>query len=66
MDNNLYGVSIHTDNISKEQVKLAHENGLMVIIWGVSNKSENEEAILKNADFIETDALKNLIYQLEP
>ena len=65
IDNNLRGISIHTDNITKEQVKLAHDNGLYVIIWGVNSNSENEEAILKNHDLIETDALKNLIKLLD-
>ena len=65
IDNDLRGISIHTDNISKEQVKLAHENGLYVIIWGVNSNSDNKEAVLKNPDFIETDALKNLIDLLD-
>jgi len=64
INNGLYGISIHNDNITKEQVKIAHENGLYIIIWGVNKSSKNEEAILKNPDIIETDALKNLIKTL--
>jgi len=65
VNNGLFGISIHNDNITKDQVKIAHENGLYIIIWGVNQSSENEEAILKNPDMIETDALKNLIKLLD-
>lgn len=65
VNNGLFGISIHNDNITKDQVKIAHENGLYIIIWGVNQSSENEEAILKNPDMIETDALKDLIKLLD-
>lgn len=63
--NGLYGISIHNDNITSEEVKIAHENNLRIIIWGVNNKTENEAAILKNPDMIESDDIKNLIDLLD-
>ena len=61
ISHDLHGISIHNDNITKEQVTIAHENGLYVIIWGVENSQENKDAVLKSPDFIETDDLKDLI-----
>ncbi len=52
---NLYGITLHTDYISTEQIKMAHENGLRVTLFGIGFKNKNVEAVLKSPDFIQTD-----------
>ena len=56
----LYGITISTRDITKEQIKLSHDNNLLVAIWNTHTKSENIEAIKKNPDFIQTDEVKSL------
>jgi glycerophosphoryl diester phosphodiesterase len=58
---NLSGLSISSDKITNEQVKMAHDDSLFVIIWSVKSSQENREAIQKNPDIIQTDKLENLI-----
>ena len=61
----LFGVTISTQNITKEQIKIAHDNKLLVAIWNTHSASDNIEAINKNPDFIQTDKVKNLIKLLK-
>lgn len=65
MENGYKGISISTDVISAEEVKLAHDNGLFVTIWGTSTKKKNEEAVRKNPDMIETDKVEDLVKLLQ-
>lgn len=58
--NNLYGISISNEIISKEQVANAHQNGIKVILWNVQTKSQNRKAIEKNPDYIQTDNVRSL------
>jgi glycerophosphoryl diester phosphodiesterase len=60
-DLDLYGITISTRDITKEQIKIAHENNLYVAIWNTHTNSDNIEAIKKNPDFIQTDNVKSLI-----
>lgn len=57
----LTGITISVDNISAEQVKKAHDDSLLITLWGVNSRSKNKEAIRKNPDIIQTDRLANLI-----
>lgn len=59
------GISIANERITKEQVQEAHDAGVFVILWDTANKKENQEAIEKNPDFIETDDLESLLKLLE-
>ncbi len=61
----LFGITISTRNITKEQIKIAHDNNLLVAIWNIHSKSDNVDAINKNPDFIQTDKVKNLIKLLK-
>ncbi len=61
----LQGITISTRSITKEQIKIAHDNNLLVAIWNTHSKSDNIEAINKNPDFIETDNVKYLIKLLK-
>tara|TARA_R110002072_G_scaffold273058_2_gene433343 strand:- start:7610 stop:8431 length:822 start_codon:yes stop_codon:yes gene_type:complete len=62
---NLYGITISKDNISKEQVKIAHDLGFFVTIWGPNSAKENKETVAKNPDMIQTDKLDQLINYLQ-
>ncbi len=61
----LPGIVIPNNRISKEQVALAHQKGIMVAVFNTFTKSSNMEAIDKNVDFIQADKLKHLIKVLE-
>lgn len=61
----LFGITISTRDITKEQIKIAHNNNLLVAIWNTHSESDNIEAINKNPDFIQTDKVKNLIKLLK-
>ena len=61
----LYGISISTKNVSKEQIEVAHENNFRITIWSVNSRKKNKAAVRKNPDFIQTDRLSHLISILE-
>jgi glycerophosphoryl diester phosphodiesterase len=58
---NLKGITMSNDEISKEQVSIAHANNRQVTLWNIHTENENIEAIEKNADHIQTDKLKHLL-----
>lgn len=62
---NITGITISKRDITKEQIKIAHNNNLMVAIWNTLSESDNIEAINKNPDFIQTDEVKNLLKLLK-
>jgi glycerophosphoryl diester phosphodiesterase len=53
--NDLYGISINNNSVSKTQIKTAHEHNVRVLIFGVKIKSGIIDAINKNPDIIDTD-----------
>jgi glycerophosphoryl diester phosphodiesterase len=57
----LQGLVISVDNISKEQVSIAHGNGFMICVFNTHSNNRNIEAINKNVDIIQTDNLKHLL-----
>ena len=61
----LFGITISTDKISREEIKIAHSNNLFVSIWNVNSKNENIAAINKNPDCIQTDKVKHLVNLLD-
>jgi len=62
---NLYGITISTEDITKEQIEIAHNNNLLVAIFNTHSKNKNVEAVKKNADFIQSDKVKHLIKLLK-
>jgi glycerophosphoryl diester phosphodiesterase len=56
----LYGITMNTNLISANQVKLAHQQGQRVTLWAVENKSDNMKAIRKSPDFIQSDNPRHL------
>ncbi len=61
----LYGITISTNDISKEQIQTAHEHNLWVTVWNTHSESDNKEAIRKNPDCIQTDKVKSLLKLLK-
>ena len=62
---NLYGITISTDIISKEQIEIAHAKNLRVAIWGLYTENDNIEGIRKNPDYMQTDKVEDLLDLLE-
>ncbi|MDP2385548.1 MAG: glycerophosphodiester phosphodiesterase family protein [Bacteroidota bacterium] len=58
---NLKGITMEIDQISAEQVDLAHANNRQVTLWNVHTENQNIEAIEKNPDHIQSDKLKHLL-----
>jgi len=56
----LYGITIASRNITKEQIQLAHSKNIRVAIWNIHNRKQTKEAILKNPDYIQTDDIASL------
>lgn len=61
LEMNLYGITISTEKIEKEEVEAARERGVSVAIWGVKSEKSIREAIEKNPVAIQTDDVKNLL-----
>ena len=61
----LFGITISTDKISREQIEIAHSNNLFVSIWNINSKNENIAAINKSPDCIQTDKVKHLVNTLD-
>ncbi len=60
----LQGITISVDNISKNEVTKAHDNGTMIAVFNAHSKKRNIDAIEKNVDFIQSDRVKHLIKML--
>jgi glycerophosphoryl diester phosphodiesterase len=61
----LYGITISTRDITKEQIKMAHDLNLWITLWSIHTEDDNKEAIRKNPDCIQTDKLKHLVKLLK-
>lgn len=57
----LYGVTISTNQVSAEQIEIAHNAGIRIAVWDAHTEQENYEAVQKNPDFIQTDDVKYLV-----
>ena len=57
----LYGITLSTREVSKSQMQIAHEKNIRVALWNVHTKKDNQEAVEKNPDYIQTDELNHLI-----
>lgn len=56
-----FGLSMHTDAVTAEQVKKAHDNNLHVTIYGIRSEKENYAAVEKSPDFMQTDDINYLL-----
>jgi len=59
--NGLEGITISINNISKEDVALAHDNGKKVVTWNTHTRKRNREAVEKHPDYIQTDMVDYLL-----
>jgi glycerophosphoryl diester phosphodiesterase len=64
-EHQLQGFSIQVDQISKNEVQQAHDEGVMVSVYNAHTNSRNIEAVEMNVDFIQTDRLRHLIRILQ-
>jgi glycerophosphoryl diester phosphodiesterase len=62
---NLYGITMSTRLITKEQIKKAHENNLRVALWNLHSNRSAREAIRKNADMIQVEKLDAALRMVE-
>jgi glycerophosphoryl diester phosphodiesterase len=58
----LFGITISTTIVTKEQIERAHEKGIRITLFNTRTKDENLDAILKSPDFIQSD---DIIYLLK-
>jgi len=61
----LYGLTLNADNISAEEIKLAHKENLRVTLFNTSTERENLDAIQKSPDFMQTDRVEYLLNVLK-
>lgn len=61
----LYGITIATTAITKEQVKKAHDANKRITVWNVENEKDNIDAVQKNVDFIQSDKIIHLLKMLD-
>lgn len=57
----LYGITIHTDNITKEQIREAHKKDIRITLWGLTSDEDNLKAIDKSPDYVQTDRIIHLL-----
>jgi glycerophosphoryl diester phosphodiesterase len=56
-----FGLSMHTNKVTAEQVKQAHNNNVRITIYGVLTEKENYAAVEKCPDFMQTDDINYLL-----
>jgi glycerophosphoryl diester phosphodiesterase len=59
-EHRLYGITTFNNIVTKEQVKRAHQQNLMVNVLGVKSREGLTKAIKKNPDSIQTDNIQLL------
>jgi glycerophosphoryl diester phosphodiesterase len=58
---NLRGITVQTNNLTKENVEQAHLEEFLVATLNTHSKKRNIEAINKGVDYIQTDKVKHLL-----
>jgi glycerophosphoryl diester phosphodiesterase len=58
---NVKGLVMPASSVSASEVKRAHQNLLMIAVYGIHTKKGNIEMIKNNVDFIQADKLKHLL-----
>ena len=57
----LTGITISNGDITAEEVEIAHSNGLLVTLWDVYSQGDNDDAVEKHPDMIQTDNVDYLV-----
>ncbi len=55
VENNFYGIVTSNAEITKEDVKAAHEKNIRIVIFNLRSRGSHIEAVNKHPDFIQTD-----------
>lgn len=58
---NFYGVTFDLNRVNKPIVKEAHARNLRVTLFNQKNRADNKRTLELSPDFIQTDALKDLV-----
>lgn len=61
----LYGITIANDNLTAENVALAHEQNIKVTTWNLHTQSDNIAALNKGVDYVQTEQLEFLLNLLK-
>lgn len=62
VQNNYFGLSMHYESATAQQIKMAHDSALHITLYGVKTDKENYAAVEKCPDFMQTD---NIVYLLK-
>ncbi len=54
---NLFGLVSYNDETTKEDVMMAHQNNLRVVLFDVKSLQSQLETVVKNPDYIQTDRI---------
>ena len=65
LENALFGISIRSKSVSKEQIQAAHEAGIRMMLWSLWNREENRKAIAKSPDYIQSDRVEYVVKWLK-
>jgi glycerophosphoryl diester phosphodiesterase len=60
-ENQLDGISINGEIITKEQIREAQQSNMKVMIWGTGSVFSNREYLGMEADIIQTDGIKSMV-----
>ncbi len=63
--NDLTGISINMESISQDEIAVAQNLGLQVIIWGTGSVFSNKDALAMKADIIQTDDIPSMVRLLD-
>jgi len=61
----LFGITIHHERITREEIAIAHKEGFRVTLWGAKSRGETIAAINKSPDYLQTDYLSYTLEILE-
>jgi glycerophosphoryl diester phosphodiesterase len=65
LEHQLNGISINMNLITAEQVARAHNDSLMVMVWGTGTIWSNRTAVNLGADVVQTDGIRSMVAQLQ-
>ncbi len=58
---NLFGITIDNNKITAEQLQTAHDKNFRVTLWNLHSANDNDNAIYKSPDFIQSDYIIHLL-----
>lgn len=61
---NMHGIIQSMEDITEDQVKLAHSKGFRVGVFNIKTSKDNERAIRLNVEYAQSDKLKDLLDKL--